>query len=201
MTISYGYPKSKLPLELDLKKLFAVVPEKSILIMFYAKWCSNCHRLMPKFREMAVEHADKLLTATLDCVETTDTNAMCIKLGVNEFPTFIHFNNNRMIKYYGDRSMVDLLDFSLVRAKDSWVDRSEEVFIYDPNAKKYYSASADAWQNMSIMLIYAIGILIATFAIWKTARCIFKKRSDTAYYTIFDLPTFSNTKNDKPENA
>ena len=83
---------------------------------------------MPLFVDMIVKTADKILTAKIDCAGSTPNTNFCRRLKVRAFPAFIHFNNNRMIKYYGDKSMSDLLDFTLVRAKDTLIILSKEAF-------------------------------------------------------------------------
>ena len=163
-----------------------MLTDKNVLLMLYANWCDHCHETMPLFAALAVDNAAKILTAKIDCAGSTPNTNICRRLKVRAFPAFIHFNNNRMIKYYGDNSMSDLLDFTLVRAKDTWINQSKQAFRIGQYTGTYTLASEMDNDSWSLLLVYALtAVIAAAFSIIVARRCLPSKLSKV--YESLDL--------------
>lgn len=177
-----------MPIILTQENIYTFLPEKNVLVLFYANWCDHCHELLPDFAELASKLAGKTLTAQIDCMESPQSTNFCRRIGVREFPSFIHFNNNRMMKYYGDRSMWDLEDFSTRRVQELWIDQSREAFKKSTLTGRYLVAGQEGWENMALLVMY--GILTSVVAVigWFGIRKFQSLQKTEKYGVLGDLP-------------
>lgn len=83
--------------------------------LFYADWCGHCKMFMPdwnKFTEYANKNFSDLVVEKIN----GDSNKESVKKliqeeGVDGFPTVIFYNNNKKIRYEGERNMQSLVEF------------------------------------------------------------------------------------------
>ncbi|MEQ9398905.1 MAG: heavy metal translocating P-type ATPase [Longimicrobiales bacterium] len=64
------------------------------VVDFGAEWCAACRAMMPTVEQLAADHADSLLVATLD----VDANpATATRFTVRSLPTFLFFRDGRLV--------------------------------------------------------------------------------------------------------
>ncbi|HZR39183.1 MAG TPA: thioredoxin [Ktedonobacteraceae bacterium] len=65
-----------------------------VIVDFWAEWCPHCHNIAPIYKKLSEEYQGKLRFAKLNTDEHQDIPA---HLGVQGLPTFLMFNNGRII--------------------------------------------------------------------------------------------------------
>ncbi|KAJ2379726.1 protein disulfide-isomerase precursor [Coemansia sp. RSA 2611] len=87
---------------------------KDVLIEFYAPQCIYCKRLAPVYNELgkSLRHNNGLVIAKMNAV-TNDTPSNEPELDIPGYPTIvlIRANDNKIIKYEGDRSFESFVEF------------------------------------------------------------------------------------------
>ena len=82
----------------------------TVLIDFYADWCTPCKRMLPKVIEAAETLKGKVTVAK---VNIDESEGLAKKFGVRSIPTFVLIQDGQVIKQSaGSKSMNDLLLFA-----------------------------------------------------------------------------------------
>jgi thiol-disulfide isomerase/thioredoxin len=71
----------------DEKRLEKEIADGSVAVLFYASWCPDCHRFMPKFDEAAKSARVKVGKARID----EDENPIWDRFKIEVVPTLILF--------------------------------------------------------------------------------------------------------------
>ncbi|ESL11261.1 protein disulfide isomerase [Trypanosoma rangeli SC58] len=106
--------KMEQSMELDGKTFHGVVdnPSKHVFVLFYAPWCGHCHRLMPKWEELAggVKEMEDVVVAHIDASKHREIGE---EYGVRGFPTLRFFTkgNKEGLPYQGPRDVSALRSF------------------------------------------------------------------------------------------
>ncbi|RNF16872.1 protein disulfide isomerase [Trypanosoma conorhini] len=106
--------KMEKSMELDAKTFHGVVddPSKHVFVLFYAPWCGHCHRLMPKWEELAGEMKEmkEVVVAHIDASLHREIGG---EYGVRGFPTLRLFpkGNKEGLPYQGPRDVSALRSF------------------------------------------------------------------------------------------
>ncbi|KAM4697867.1 dnaJ homolog subfamily C member 10 [Rhinophrynus dorsalis] len=80
-------------------------------INFYSPRCSHCHDLAPTWREFAKEMDGLIRIGAVNC---GDDRMLCRSQGINSYPSLYIFKTGmNPIKYYGERSKNDLVNFAM----------------------------------------------------------------------------------------
>ena len=85
---------------------------KSLFVVFHAPWCGHCRKLMPAWKTVTEEAADKefLAMARVDCT-TTENKPLCTKNNVKGFPTIMYGTVDDLEPYEGGRDEESLQAF------------------------------------------------------------------------------------------
>ena len=67
--------------------------DQSVLVDFWAPWCTYCRRIAPAFDKIASQQEDKLIFAKLDI---DDAAEIAEEYGVDTIPTLIIFKNGEV---------------------------------------------------------------------------------------------------------
>ena len=68
--------------------------DQSVLVDFWAPWCTYCRRIAPAFDKIASQQEDKLIFAKLDI---DDAAEIAEEYGVDTIPTLIIFKNGEVL--------------------------------------------------------------------------------------------------------
>lgn len=85
------------PIHLNYPNFDKVVNNKTILVDFWAEWCSPCKAQDPILEEVAVELGGKALIGK---VNVDDNRTLASKYGVMNIPTMIFFKNGEKIHQF-----------------------------------------------------------------------------------------------------
>jgi protein disulfide-isomerase-like protein len=85
---------------------------------FYAPWCGHCKKLTPVWEELS-ERTD--LGARIARIDCTSNRAVCTKYGVQAFPTLLFFDDRKIYRYSGARSLEALASW----AQNGWKAAAE----------------------------------------------------------------------------
>ncbi|KAJ2356188.1 protein disulfide-isomerase precursor [Coemansia sp. RSA 2618] len=95
---------------------------KDVLLLFHAPWCIHCRRLAPAYEELgaAMKLNSNLVIAKMDAT-VNDVPSNDDDLNVSGYPTIllVRANDNRVIKYSGNRSIESFKDFLRLHATHS----------------------------------------------------------------------------------
>ena len=69
--------------------------EPNVIIMVYANWCGFCRKMKPEFEEAAARMQKQCTWARLDGDQFSEAAKA---LGVDSFPTTLHFQNGELVK-------------------------------------------------------------------------------------------------------
>lgn len=69
--------------------------EPNLVIMVYANWCGYCQKMKPNFEQAAKQLQHQCTWARLDGDQFSDAAKA---LGVESFPTTLHFRNGQLVK-------------------------------------------------------------------------------------------------------
>ncbi|XP_068101515.1 dnaJ homolog subfamily C member 10 [Hyperolius riggenbachi] len=80
-------------------------------VNFYSPRCSHCHDLAPTWREFAKEMDGLLRIGAVNC---GDDRMLCRSRGINSYPSLYIFKAGmNPVKYFGDRTTNDLVNFAM----------------------------------------------------------------------------------------
>ncbi|XP_053568823.1 dnaJ homolog subfamily C member 10 [Bombina bombina] len=80
-------------------------------INFYSPRCSHCHDLAPTWRKFAKEMDGLIRIGAVNC---GDDRMLCRSKGINSYPSLYIFKTGmEPVKYYGDRSKDNLVNFAM----------------------------------------------------------------------------------------
>ncbi|KAM9305040.1 dnaJ homolog subfamily C member 10 [Gastrophryne carolinensis] len=80
-------------------------------INFYSPRCSHCHSLAPTWRAFAKEMDGAVRVGAVNCA---DNQGLCRQQGIGGYPSLYLFKSGKNpIKYNGDRSLEDLVNFAM----------------------------------------------------------------------------------------
>ncbi|KAJ1833433.1 protein disulfide-isomerase precursor [Coemansia sp. RSA 2711] len=87
---------------------------KDVLVLLYAPWCIHCNRMAPAYEELgrSLRSHRNLIVAKMDAT-ANDIPGSDADLNVPGYPTIVlvRANDNRIVKYHGDRSVASFTDF------------------------------------------------------------------------------------------
>ena len=80
-------------LELSASNFQTEIQSHDTLVLFYADWCSHCHKMMPEFEKLANEGYNGVNIALIDCA--LDGNSeICQANGIKGYPTMKFFDHD-----------------------------------------------------------------------------------------------------------
>ncbi|KAJ2161512.1 protein disulfide-isomerase precursor [Coemansia sp. RSA 552] len=98
---------------------------KDVLVLFYAPWCIHCKRMMPAYEELGrqMHGLPNLVVARMDAT-ANDVPSSDAELDIAGYPTvvLVRANDNRIIRYRGNRSKQSFVDFLKLHAMHSVAD-------------------------------------------------------------------------------
>ncbi|RNF06550.1 protein disulfide isomerase [Trypanosoma rangeli] len=106
--------KMEQSMELDVKTFHGVVdnPSKHVFVLFYAPWCGHCHRLIPKWEELAAE-VKEMKDVVIAHIDASKHSEIGGEYNVRGFPTLRLFTkgNKEGLPYQGPRDVSALRSF------------------------------------------------------------------------------------------
>ena len=86
-------------LDVETMEYFLSAPTEDfdVAVLFYAQWCSNCHKFAPIWDQISRIHQagteqSNLVMGLFDCEEDTAHSEVCNKAGVTHYPTITFFS-------------------------------------------------------------------------------------------------------------
>ena len=121
----------------------------SVLVMFYAPWCSHCNRLKPHFEVAATELKNRQVIQTggfLAAVDATEESQLSKRFEIKAYPTLKYFQNGVFkfdVHLYDNKSLIDFMlnprqPPSTPAPDQAWSKESSEiVHLDDTNFKSF----------------------------------------------------------------
>lgn len=87
-------------------------PNKVVLALFYASWCPHCHKLMPDWEKLMMEHS-KAENYTIARIDADKCKEIGDRYHIETFPTIKMFTktNKEGILFKGTRTLPALNKF------------------------------------------------------------------------------------------
>lgn len=79
------------------------------LKLYYAEWCGHCHKLMPTWNELHNTELKDIVE--IHKYECSENKFLCTNEGVQGYPTIILETNGKKVRYEGDRTKEDIIQF------------------------------------------------------------------------------------------
>lgn len=84
-----------------------------ILVEFFATWCPHCQRMMPVIQQLA---ADEAGVVTVYQVDIDQSPNLVNEYAPHGFPTFVVFENGRIIAEHTGEQLLDTLEAMVPKA-------------------------------------------------------------------------------------
>ena len=72
------------------------MPDKLVVLDFWAEWCGPCRTIAPLIDELAAEYEDKAIIGKIDITDDSNT-AIVEKYGIRNIPTVIFVKNGEIV--------------------------------------------------------------------------------------------------------
>eukprot|EP00795_Rhopilema_esculentum_P014183 gene14183-5188_t len=83
----------------------------SVLVMFYAPWCSHCKKMKPEYIEAAKRMKDENVDGILAAVDCTKEQSLGKKYDISGFPTVKYFSEGEFKYTVRERTADKIVDF------------------------------------------------------------------------------------------
>lgn len=83
------------PIHINSLNFHKVINDKTILVDFWASWCSPCKAMEPVLDEIAKGFGNEVLIGK---VNVDDNRSIALEFGITSIPTLILFRNGKEMK-------------------------------------------------------------------------------------------------------
>eukprot|EP00112_Aurelia_sp_Birch-Aquarium-sp1_P026897 Seg984.11 transcript_id=Seg984.11/GoldUCD/mRNA.D3Y31 product="Thioredoxin domain-containing protein 5" protein_id=Seg984.11/GoldUCD/D3Y31 len=88
------------------------VPDTPHFIMFFAPWCSHCHRMIQLWNKLATYYTKNNVAAIAAKVDCTVDTPLCAQEDIKAYPTLRFFNYGLKATYRGTRDLSEFIRFT-----------------------------------------------------------------------------------------